>query len=238
MSMKVALVTGGSRGLGRGVSLRLASEGYEVVVNYLKNEKEAEGLLGLLGPGSMAFRADVGDHAQTGRMAAAVIERYGRLDVLINNAGITRDNLLIKTSEEDWDFVMRTNLKGCFNAIRALCPIMMNSGGGHVVNVSSYSGLKGGVGQAAYGASKAALFGLTRVAAKELGVYNIKVNAVLPGYMPTDMGMEAEAAALRASHESLLGRLSDVRDIAGFIACLIRTEGITGQVFPLESRVV
>lgn len=236
--MKAALVTGGSRGLGRETALALARAGYAVAVNFLRDEDAAREVAGQAGVGAFAVRADVGNMADVQAMAREVIKRFGRLDVLINNAGRTADALLVQTSEEVWDGLMAVNLKGPFNTIRAFAPLMQGSGGGHIVNVTSYSAICGRAGQAAYSASKAALVGLTRVAARELAMYNIKVNALVPGYMPTDMGVKSPEALERAKEESLVGRLSDPAGVAGFIVELIRHEGISGQVIALEGRVL
>jgi 3-oxoacyl-[acyl-carrier protein] reductase len=132
--------------------------------------------------------------------------------------------------------VIETNLTGSFNVIRALSPLMVQSGGGHIVNISSRSGLSGKAGQAAYSAAKAAVLGLTRTAAAELATDNIRVNAVLPGYLMTEMGKAAEKASHAAKEASLLKRLSDPQEVAGFIAFLVSTEGVTGQVFSIDSR--
>ena len=184
---------------------------------------------------SFAVRADVSDSTQVAEMAAAIKERFGNLDVLVNNAGIASDALLVKTTDEDWDAVLATNLKGCFNTVRALAPIM--NVGAHIVNVSSWSGLKGKPGQAAYSASKAAIIGLTRTLARELGPEGIRVNALLPGYMPTEMGGAASDAMNAAIKASALGRLSDPEDAASFVLWLVGTSSVTGQVFTLDSRV-
>lgn len=232
---RAALITGGARGLGREVSLALASEGYAVAVNYLRSEREAAALSKSLGE-SFALAGDVADPAAVGRMVAEVRERWGRLDVLVNNAGSTADAILVKLKEADWDRVMATNLKGCFNTIKAFAPILKLSGGGHIVNISSISGTRGKEGQAAYSASKAAVLGLTVSAARELSEYNIRVNAVLPGYMPTEMGKASERAMEKARADSVLGSLSEPRDVAAFISWLVGTENITGQVFTLDSR--
>jgi 3-oxoacyl-[acyl-carrier protein] reductase len=158
--------------------------------------------------------------------------------VVINNAGITKDALLLRQSEEDWDSIIRTNLKGCFNIIKTMAPIMVKSGGGHIVNISSRSGVRGKAGQAAYSASKAALLGLTFTSAAELAADNIRVNAVLPGYMMTDMGVKAGKAAAEAKGESVLKKLSGAAEIAGLIVSLLKTENVTGQVFSLDSRIL
>lgn len=234
--MRVALVTGASRGLGKEIGLTLAQKGYTLVVNFLTSGHAAEKVAAAAGGDSFSLQADVGDPAQVRRMSGVIEARCGRLDVIVNNAGIARDNLLVRQSEKEWNEVIKTNLTGCFNVIRTLSPLMVKSGGGHVVNISSRSGLTGKTGQAAYSAAKAALLGLTCTAAQELAAHHIRVNAVLPGYLMTEMGRTAERAADAAREASLLKRLSDPAEVAGFIAFLVSTEGVTGQVFRLDSR--
>jgi 3-oxoacyl-[acyl-carrier protein] reductase len=235
--MPVALITGASRGLGREISIALAGIGYEVFINYLSSDREAEDLTRSIGAGARTIKADVGEPVQVRRMADLIRDEAGRLDVVINNAGITRDALLIRQSEDEWDAIIRTNLKGCFNIIRTMAPLMVKSGGGHIINISSRSGLRGKAGQSAYSASKAALLGLTYASAAELAEHNIRVNAVLPGYMLTGMGAKAGRAAEEAGRSSVLNRLSSSSEAAAFIASILRTEGITGQVFSLDSRI-
>ncbi|GAB4390428.1 MAG: 3-oxoacyl-[acyl-carrier-protein] reductase [Thermodesulfovibrionales bacterium] len=218
------------------MAVALARAGYRVAINYLADRAAAEEAADEAGGGAFLLRGDVGDPGEAARMAGAVAERWGRLDVLINNAGVARDSLLVRLSEAGWDSVMKTNLKGCFNMARAFVGLMAASGGGHVVNISSRSGLSGKAGQAAYSASKAAVLGLTRSLAAELGDKGIRVNAVLPGYMPTAMGSASPEAMERARAESLLGSLSDPEEVARFVAWLVGTRTVTGQVFVLDSR--
>jgi 3-oxoacyl-[acyl-carrier protein] reductase len=189
-----------------------------------------------LGDNAISMKANVGDFGEVERMAHRTFDLWGRIDIVVNNAGIIRDSLLVKQSEEDWDGVMAVNVKGAFNVMKACVPLMKN--GGHVVNISSYSGLKGKKGQAAYSASKAALLGLTKTAACEFAADTIRVNAVLPGYMPTGMGTVASDALEQAKAESLLHCLSDPREVAQFIAYLVTTKTITGQTFVFDSRIV
>ncbi len=235
--MQVAVVTGASKGLGRQTAIALGRSGYRVAVNYHHSPKEAEEVVLGVGVQSTTVKADVGSFQDVEEMARKVFDKWGRIDVLINNAGITRDGLMINYGEDDWDEVLRVNLKGCFNTAKSIAPLMMQSGGGHIINISSHSGLRGKAGQAAYSASKASVIGLTYSLAKELGAYNIKVNCVLPGYMPTEMGMHAEGALKKAREESILGCLSDPEEVAEFIVYLVTTETVTGQVFCLDSRV-
>lgn len=237
-SLKVAVITGASRGLGREVALTLGKSGYKIAVNYLASEKEAMKVADEIATDALLIKSDVGDIKQAEKLAEAVYEKWGRVDVLVNNAGIAKDSLMIKLKEEEWDEVLRVNLKGCCNTIRAFSYFMIKSGGGHIINISSYSGLKGREGQAAYSASKAAVLGLTYTAAKELAEYDIRVNALLPGYMQTEMGKASEAAIAVARNESIAGKLSSPKDAAGFIVYLLKTDNITGQVFCLDSRIV
>ena len=175
---------------------------------------------------------------QTGEdMAKKVRDLWGKVDVLINNAGIARDGLLLEYQEKDFDEVLRVNLKGCFNTVRAFAPLMAGSEGAHIVNISSVSGLKGRAGQAAYSAAKAGVIGLTLSSARELAGQNIMVNAVLPGYMATDMGRAAEKAITRAAQESMLRALCEPSEVARFIALLVTARNVSGQVFCLDSRI-
>lgn len=234
---RVAVVTGASRGLGREIALLLGRQGYSIAFNYIHSEKEASDVVQALAGQAIALKADVGSLQEVEAMARIISDRWGRIDAVINNAGIAIDGLLIKCREEDWDAVVNTNLSGCFNTTKAFVPLMIKAGGGQIINISSYSGLKGKAGQSAYSASKAALLGLTYTLAAEFAEYNIRVNALLPGYMPTDMGLNAADAMKKACEESLLKKLSQPRDIAQFIAYLLTTTNITGQVFNLDGRI-
>lgn len=236
MTNKVAVVTGGTGGLGREIALAFYENAYRVAINYLESEKSAQEIVGAIGDAAIAVKADVSRFENVSKMAETVYKKWGRVDVLINNAGVAKDALLIKQGEKDWDRIIDVNLKGVFNAIKAFAPLMRD--GGHIVNISSYSGLKGKEGQSAYSASKAALLGLTKTAAIELAENKIKVNAILPGYMPTKMGINAEEALKKAKEDSLLNTLSDPKEAARFIIYLAGTENITGQVFCLESRII
>lgn len=236
MTNKVAVITGASGGLGREISKAFHENGYGIVINYLESEKSAQKIVRATGDAAIAVKADVSRFEDASRMAETVRKKWGKVDVLINNAGITKDSLLIKQSERDWDRIMDVNLKGAFNCIKAFALLMKD--GGHIINISSYSGLKGKEGQAAYSASKAALLGLTKTAAIELAEYKIRVNAILPGYMSTKMGISADEALKRAKEASLLNTLSDPEKVARFIVYLAGTENITGQVFCLESRII
>lgn len=238
MPVKTALITGASRGLGKTIALELAERGYAVIVNYLSSSVEAEEVAARAGGGSCAIRADVGDPAEVKGLAGEIAARFGRLDAVINNAGITKDSLLLRQSEHDWDSVIRTNLTGCFNMIRHMSPLLIRAGGGHIVNIGSHSGARGKAGQPAYSASKAALTGLTLSAAQELAGYEIRVNSVMPGYLETGLGRVSVTAMEEARMRSALKVLSSEQEAAGFIAFLLKTSHITGQVFSLDSRII
>jgi len=236
--MKAALITGGARGLGKHMSRAFLEQGYHIAVNYFSSGEDAEEIIAPAGDRAISFRADVGDASQVRKMLGQIETSFGRLDVLINNAGIARDSLLIKQTEAEWDEVIRTNLTGCFTMIRAAAPLMIKSGGGHILNISSQAGLKGRTGQAAYSASKAGLVGLTISAAHELAEQNIRVNAVVPGYMSTGMGAAAITAMKQAVEESVMKALSEPSKVARCIAVLAGMEYITGQVLSLDSRLL
>ena len=237
-SRKVALITGAARGLGRHLTDTFVADGYAVVVNYLTAEMSAKELTKNRERYALAVKADVGDAKQVREMLRQTNDYFGRLDIVINNAGITRDKLLLKQTEEEWDAIFRTNLTGCFHVIRAAAPLMIETGGGHIINISSCSGVKGKAGQAAYSASKAALIGLTVSTARELAKHNIRVNAILPGYMMTAMGSAAGNAAEKAKEESLLHALIEPSAIAKSIVSLASSGYITGQTISLDSRML
>ncbi len=236
-TMKVALVTGGARGLGRHISHAFLEQGYHVAINYLNSKINAAEIISQANAHAIALRADVGNSSQVREMIDRIEQRFGRLDLLVNNAGISRDSLLIRQTEADWDAVIRTNLTGCFNLLSAAAPLMIKSGGGHIINISSHSGVKGKAGQAAYSASKAGLIGLTISAAHELAEHNIRVNAAVPGYMGTEMGATAEAAMDQAKEESLLKALSEPSEVARSIVLIAGMDYITGQILSLDSRI-
>jgi 3-oxoacyl-[acyl-carrier protein] reductase len=235
---KVALVTGASGGLGGFIALALSKKGYHVIMNYYFSEESAAEVLKKMRGDSIAVRADVRNPQQVKAMADRIDSVFGRLDVIINNAGIAKDALLLKQTEQEWDEIIDTNLKGCFNIIKTIAPIMIRSGGGHIVNISSYSGVKGKAGQGAYSASKSALLGLTFTVSHELAEHGIKVNAVLPGYLLTAMGLRSQKGMETAKESSIVKQFSSPEDVADFIVYLVNTKDITGQVFSLDSRII
>jgi 3-oxoacyl-[acyl-carrier protein] reductase len=239
---RVIIITGASRGLGREIALRFGRAGERIVVNFLSNEHAARGVADEIcrnGGESICYKADVKNKVEVDAMTGVTIERWGTVDVLINNAALTRDGIMLRMTEEDWDDVVDTNLSGPFQCIRAAADQMIKQRSGHIVNISSIVGLHGRGGQANYASAKAGLIGLTKSTAKELGSFNIKVNAVLPGYLATDMGSNISGVVHgRILEESALGRASDPLEIADFIFHLSLMNNVSGQVFNLDSRIV
>ncbi|MEW5768601.1 MAG: 3-oxoacyl-ACP reductase family protein [bacterium] len=236
---EICIVTGASRGLGRAIAVRFSLAGYCVVVTYRQESEKAKEVVRQIGAArALACRANIARENEVEAMIEETLERWGRIDILVNNAGLTRDNLLIRLKDEEWTELLETNLRGAFHCIKAVAPVMAKGGGGHIINISSLVGIKGGFGQANYAASKSALIGLTRSAAVELGPQNIKVNAVLPGYLLTDMGLKAGVQAIeRVKKENCLGRLSEVNEIADFVCHLAQMNNVSGQIFNLDSRI-
>ncbi len=239
---RVVIVTGASRGLGRAIALSFGTRGDRLAINYRERKEEAEAVAREIehaGGEAFPFRADVRDSEAVGSMISEVTKRWGKIDILVNNAGMTADGLCLRLSEEDWDRVLETNLSGPFYCIRAAAKVMSEQEDGQIINISSLAGLQGREGQANYTASKAGLVGLTRAAARELGRFNIRVNAVLPGYLPTDMGEDVtDGIKERILRENALGRVSEPREVAEFILHLASMRNVSGQVFNLDSRVI
>lgn len=239
---RVVIVTGGSRGIGKQIALAFGLAGDRVIINYLNHAQDARSVaedVSRKGGEAIVFKADVRRAQELDAMINAAIARWGTVDVLVNNAGVTKDSLLLRMSEQDWEAVLDTNLKGTFYGIRAVSEIMTSQRQGHIINLASIVGLQGREGQANYAASKAGLIGLTKAAAKELGRFNIKVNAVLPGYIQTDMGAGiSDNIVERIKTDNALGRINDPYEVAEFIYRLSLMNNVSGQVFNLDSRVV
>lgn len=237
---RVAIVTGASRGIGKAIALELANEGAKVVVNYNRNAASAEEIVKTLleaGKEAVALQADVADASQVEKLVQSTVERFGRVDILINNAGVTRDKLVMRMSEEDWDTVLNTNLKGAFLCSRAVAPIFLRQRSGIIVNISSVIGKVGGPGQANYSASKAGLIGLTKSLAKELGSRNIRVNAIAPGFIETEMTEvlkpEQREAALKQIPLARFGGSREVARVAVFL-CSDDATYIHGEVITVD----
>ena len=238
---KVALVTGASRGLGARLAVEFARAGYRLVVNYHSHRALASRLARrIIRDGGEAFccRADVRSGADVEMMVEKVVARWGRLDLLVNNAGITHEALLISMTEDDWGRVIDTNLKGAFNCSRAAARHMLRQRSGHIINICSILGVCGGRGESGYAASKAALIGLTTSLARELGRSGISVNAVMPGFMRTSMTSTVAAGTRVAARRSnVLNRFSDPAAVARFIVNLAAMETVSGQLFNLDGRI-
>lgn len=232
---KSALVTGASRGIGRSIALQLAEEGYNVAVNYAGSKEKAEAVVEEIkakGVDSFAIQSNVADADEVKAMIKEVVSQFGSLDVLVNNAGITRDNLLMRMKEQEWDDVIDTNLKGVFNCIQKATPQMLRQRSGAIINLSSVVGAVGNPGQANYVATKAGVIGLTKSAARELASRGITVNAVAPGFIVSDM---TDALSDELKEQMLtqipLARFGQDTDIANTVAFLAsdKAKYITGQ---------
>ena len=239
---RVIVVTGASRGLGRTIALSFGRAGARVVVNYRERHHDALAVAELIseqGGVSLAFQADVRQRTEVDGMIETVMKRWGKVDVLVNNAGIIHDGLAVRMSEQDWDDVIATNLTGPFHCIRSVSRAMMRQRSGHIISLASLTGLQGRAGQVNYTAAKAGLIGLTRSTAKELGRFNISANAVLPGLLATDMGNTvSKPVQSRVMEELALGRTSTRQEVADFIYHLSRMQHVSGQVFNLDSRIL
>lgn len=236
----VALVTGAGRGIGKAIALALADEGAFVVVNYNGSEARAMETVSQIqekGGRAEAIRCNVADFAACREMVEGIISHHGRLDILVNNAGITRDNLLMKMSEEEFDAVIATNLKGAFNCTRHVARQMLKQKSGRIINMSSVSGVLGNAGQANYCASKAGLIGLTKSVARELASRGITVNAVAPGFIDTEMTQVLSETVKNAAAEQIpMKHFGTTKDIAAAVAFLASEEAgyITGQVISVD----
>ena len=237
---KVALVTGGSRGIGRKIALTLANYGATVIINYCGSKEKAEETLDIIlkdgGKGSI-YQGNVKEPKVVKEMFSTVLKEYKHIDILVNNAGITRDNLCIKMSEAEWDEVIDVNLKGTFLCLQQASKVMIKQRSGSIINISSIIGINGNPGQINYSAAKAGVIGMTKTLAKEIGVRGIRVNAIAPGYINTDMtAVLKEELKEQIAGMVPLKRLGECEDIAEMVAFLASDKAsyITGQVIQID----
>lgn len=241
---QVVLVTGGSRGIGRAVALACAKEGAHVVINYAGNVKAAQSVveeISEMGRKCLAVQADVSKAADVDRLIEESLADFGKIDVLVNNAGITRDGLLMRMKEEDWDAVLETNLKGIYLCTKAVTKSMMKQRSGRIINMTSVVGVMGNAGQANYAAAKAGVIGFTKSIAKELASRNINVNAVAPGFIHSDMTSVLPENVQKAMTEEIpLTRMGEPEEVADAVVFLASKASryITGQVLHVDGGMV
>ena len=244
LSNKTTLITGASRGIGRAIALLFASEGSDVAFTYLHSEESALSLkteIEALGVRCLAIKADAADYNTAQDVVKQVVQEWGKIDILINNAGVTRDALIMRMREEQWDEVMNTNLKSAFNYIQAVSAVMARQRKGSIISMSSVVGLNGNAGQANYAASKAGIIALTKSVAKELGSRNVRVNAIAPGCIETDMTSalsdQNKEAILQLIPMGRVGQPEEVAKVALFLASDMSSY-ISGQVLQVNGAMV
>ena len=237
---KVALVTGASRGIGAAIASKLASLGCDVAINYAGNIQKAEETLNAVkayGVNAQIYQANVANYEEVEAMTKQIIKDFGHLDIIINNAGITSDNLMMRMNQDSFDSVIDVNLKGTWNVCKSITRPILKQRSGVIINLSSVVGINGNVGQVNYAASKAGVIGLTKSLAKEFASRNIRVNAVAPGYVKSDMTAKLSEEITEKVLENIpLGQLGEVEDIANAVAFLVSDEAryITGQVLVVD----
>lgn len=239
---KVALVTGGSRGIGKEIAKKFASNGYDLVINYVSDNTDLEALKEEFNNTKVLFiKADVTNYESCENMVNEAIKEFGRIDVLVNNAGITKDNLLMRMKEEDFDKVININLKGTFNMTKTVTPYMMKQRYGKIVNISSVVGVIGNAGQSNYAASKAGIIGFTKSIARELASRNILANCVAPGFIKTDMTDVLSDSVKENIHAQIpLKKMGEAEEVANAVYFLASEENsyITGQVLNVDGGMV
>ena len=241
---KVAVVTGGTRGIGRAIVLKLADEGANIVINYRNSDKEAEELKAILeekGVKVLTVKCDISNFEDSKKLIDKCKEEFGKIDILVNNAGITKDTLIMRMKEEDFDSVIDVNLKGTFNCAKHASAIMLKQKFGKIINMTSVVGITGNAGQSNYAASKAGVIGLTKSLARELGSRGITVNAVAPGFINTDMTSvlsdKVKEEAIKNIPLKKLGNPEDIANLVGFLAS-DSANYITGQVINVDGGMV
>ena len=245
MERKVALITGGSRGIGKAIAKKFAKEGYDIVINYVSESAELgkvkEEMIENRNVDILFVKADVTNYNGCEEMIKEVINKFGRIDVLVNNAGKTKDGLLMRMKEEDFDKVIEVNLKGTFNVTKNVIPYMMKQRSGKIVNISSVVGIGGNAGQANYAASKAGIIGFTKSVAKELASRNILANCVAPGFIKTDMtDVLSDAVKENINKQIPLNKMGEADEVANAVYFLASEENtyITGQVLNVDGGMI
>ncbi|ADL42666.1 3-oxoacyl-(acyl-carrier-protein) reductase [Caldicellulosiruptor obsidiansis OB47] len=241
---KVALITGASRGIGRAIALKFAQNGANVIINYSSSQSQAENLkeeIEKIGTKAMIIKCDVSNSDEVNQMFSQIEKEFGRLDILVNNAGITKDGLILRMNEEDFDKVIAINLKGAFLCAKAAAKMMVKQRFGNIINISSVVGITGNIGQANYAASKAGIIGLTKSLAKELASRNIRVNAIAPGFIKTDMtevlSDKVKETMLSSIPLGRFGEADEVANVALFLASSLSSY-ITGQVIVVDGGMI
>ncbi|AZV58889.1 MULTISPECIES: 3-oxoacyl-[acyl-carrier-protein] reductase [Clostridium] len=244
VSKKVAVVTGGAKGIGRAIALKLAEDGFNIVVNYRSSLNSVEEVIGEIkkrGSEAIAVQGDVSVFEDAKNIMKQAVDTFGRIDVLVNNAGITRDGLILRMKEEDFDKVIEVNLKGAFNCIRHVSPIMVKQRSGKIISISSVVGVTGNAGQVNYSAAKAGIIGITKSTARELASRGINVNAVAPGFIKTDMtevlSDKVKDATLNNIPLKKFGSAENVANVVAFLASS-SADYVTGQVINVDGGMV
>ncbi len=244
LSGKTALITGASKGIGRAIAIRYAQEGANVAFTFLSSIEKGQALeaeLTAFGVKAKGYRSDASDFKAADELVSAVVAEFGRLDILINNAGITRDNLLMRMTEEAWDDVVGINLKSCFNTVKAVTRTMMKAKAGSIINITSVVGIKGNAGQANYAASKAGIIGFTKSVALELGSRNIRSNAVAPGFIETEMTAVLDEKTVQGWRDGIPmrrgGQPEEVANACVFLGSDLSSY-ISGQVLQVDGAML